>query len=58
MVVSGTVIFSKIIVVRGPPFNLRGGGEGGGWSFFLIKNFGRILREITNLFQELLYINM
>ena len=31
---------------------------GGGWSFFEINNFGRTLREINNLLQELFYINM
>ena len=31
---------------------------GGCWNFFEINNFGRTLREINNLLQELLYINM
>ena len=39
----------------GGPFNFQGGG---GLEFFLINNFGRTLREINDLLQELFYINM
>ena len=41
------------------PFDFQGGGGleifrgGGGWSFFLINNFGRTSREINVLLQEL-----
>ena len=41
--------------IRGPPFYFQGRG---GWSFLKINNFGRTLREINNLLQELFYINM
>ena len=37
---------------------IRFPGGGGGKSIFEINNFGRTLREINNLLQELFHINM
>ena len=42
---------------RGATVQFPGGG-GGGLSFFEINNFGRTLRVINNLLQELFYIIM
>ena len=49
------LLFAEMCALGGHHSISRGGGLEG---FFEINNFGRTLREINNLLQELFYINM
>ena len=48
-------LYTHIDALYGGHHSICGGG---GLEVFLINNFGRTLREINDLLQELFYINM